>query len=141
MPHAAAAASAMRSRASSSTRTALALMGHPRPAGAAPPRASVTETQYDLGLPRCQDKAHSGVSLISHGREARPYRFTSGMMKERVGAQWKLRCPLARTDQRFRHRSHALRAHVGPLQRLRDGPSRLARMPVYGPELRKKPRA
>src|SRR5664279_3692694 len=29
-----------------------------------------------------------------------------------VGAQWELRCPLAPTDQRFRHRSRTLRAHV-----------------------------
>ena len=30
-----------------------------------------------------------------------------------IGAQWELRRALARTDQRFRHRSYALRAHAG----------------------------
>jgi hypothetical protein len=33
-----------------------------------------------------------------------------------VGAQWELRCPLAPSDQWFRHRSRTLRAHVDPLQ-------------------------
>src|ERR1035437_10163206 len=30
-----------------------------------------------------------------------------------IGAQWELRRAWARTDQRFRHRSYALRAHAG----------------------------
>src|ERR1035441_8170847 len=98
MSHDGIAARRLRSSRSSQNRTALALMGHPQPAGAAPPRASSTETQYDLEPPRCQDKAHSGAGDELQGMKRGIIEMLDGMAINKADGDNKPKAERARIE-------------------------------------------